>query len=219
MSIMGLVRLRGRGAGQHVGARVMGLMLTALAIALIALGDAFLDRGTTVSISWLAFAEVFGGCLVICAVLFSRSLADKKSRVHLLVTRGSTTLNRGQRMRNAAQVFLMIAIFFGWWSWQATTLVAQYLDGEPEWISGTVVGIDDRVHLRPPCRLMLKIRSDAGGQLKVCHHTGLLVPVDPLSPGIPGQGQHLTVVVKSNWAGVVAERLEFNHHRISPGSS
>jgi hypothetical protein len=89
----------------------MGSMLTALAIALIALGQAFFDHGTTVSVSWLAFAEVFGGCLVICAVLFSKSLADKKSRVHLLVTRGSTPLDRGQRMRSAAQVFFVIAIF------------------------------------------------------------------------------------------------------------
>jgi hypothetical protein len=197
----------------------MGSMLTALAIALIALGQAFFDHGTTVSVSWLAFAEVFGGCLVICVVLFSKSLADKKSRVHLLVTRGSTPLDRGQRMRSAAQVFFVIAIFFGWWSWHATSLVAQYLDGEPGGISGTVIGVDDRVHLRTPCRLMLKIRSDAGRQLKVCHHTGVLIPIAPLSPSIPGQGQHLTVVVESNWAGVVAERLEFDHDHNAAGSA
>jgi hypothetical protein len=197
----------------------MGSMLTALAIALIALGQVFLDHGTTVSVSWLAFSEVFGGCLVICAVLFSRSLADKKSRIHLLVTRGSTTLDRGQRIRNAAQVFFLIALFFGWWSWQATRLVAQYLDGEPGRISGTVIGIDDRVHLRTPCRLMLKIRSDAGGQLKVCHHTGVVVPIAPLSPSLPGQGQRLTVVVESNWAGVVAERLEFDRYPNAAGSA
>ena len=194
-------------------------MLTALAIALIALGRAVFDHGTTLSVSWLAFSEVFGGCLVICAVLFSKSLADKKSRVHLLVTRGSTSLDRGQRMRNAAQVFFLIALFFGWWSWRATSLLAQYLGGEPGWISGTVIGIDDRVRLRTPCRLMLKIRSDAGGPIEVCHHTGVLVPVAPLSPSIPGQGQHLTVVVESNWAGVVAERLEFEHYHDAAGSA
>jgi len=66
----------------------MGSMLTTLAIALVALGQVFLDHGTTVAVSWLAFAEVFGGCLVVCAVLFSKSLTDKKSRVHLLITRG-----------------------------------------------------------------------------------------------------------------------------------
>jgi len=197
----------------------MGSMLTALAIALIALGQAFLDHGTTVSVSWLAVAEVFGGCLAICAVLFSKALADKKSRLHLLVTRGSTQLDRGQRMRNAAQVFFLIAIFFGWWSWRATSLVAQYLDGAPGRISGTVIGIDDRVHLRTPCRLTLKIRSDAGRQLEVCHHAGALVPIAPLSPSISGQGQHLTVVVKTNWAGVVAERLEFDHYRNAAGSA
>lgn len=122
-------------------------------------------------------------------------------------------------MRNAAQIFFVIAIFFGWWSWHATSLVAQYLDGEPGGISGTVIGVDDRVHLRTPCRLMLKIRSDAGRQLKVCHHTGVLIPIAPLSPSIPGQGQHLTVVVESNWAGVVAERLEFDHDHNAAGSA
>lgn len=166
------------------------------------------DPGTTITVSWLPFGVLLGGCLLILAAWFNSALKDKDSRIYRLVNKEGLT--RGQRLRKATLGLCFIAAFWAYFSWSSLALLAQFLGGEPGAIPGVVIDTHARLDSYSPCRLVIVIRSDTGSRLEVCHHTGFAVwESKGISPEVPGQGKRLTVITTSNWAGVVAERLEF----------